>query len=62
MSTHIICFRGEIRKVFIGYPPLFRPMLHEYLCFGISLDSLAFLSYCYQSVIIITVDKGVVPV
>ena len=27
MSTHNICFRGEIRKIFTGYPPLSRPML-----------------------------------
>ena len=26
MSTHIICFRAEIRKIFTGYPPLSRPM------------------------------------
>ena len=26
MSTHNICFHGEIRKIFIGYPPLSRPM------------------------------------
>ena len=24
MSTHNICFHGEIRKIFIGYPPLSR--------------------------------------
>ena len=27
MSTHNICFCGEIRKIFTGYPPLSRPML-----------------------------------
>ena len=26
MSTHNICFRREIRKIFTGYPPLSRPM------------------------------------
>ena len=26
MSTHNICFRGEIRKIVTGYPPLSRPM------------------------------------
>ena len=26
MSTHNICFHGEIIKIFIGYPPLSRPM------------------------------------
>ena len=26
MSTHNICFPGEIRKIFTGYPPLSRPM------------------------------------
>ena len=26
MSTHNICFRGEIRKIFTGYPPLSRSM------------------------------------
>ena len=26
MSTHNICFLGEIRKIFTGYPPLSRPM------------------------------------
>ena len=28
MSTHSICFRREIRKIFTGYPPLSRPMNH----------------------------------
>ena len=27
MSTHNICFRGEIRKIFTGYPPLSGPMV-----------------------------------
>ena len=27
MSTHNLCFREEIRKIFTGYPPLSRPML-----------------------------------
>ena len=27
MSTHNICFHGEIRKIFTGYPPLSRPMV-----------------------------------
>ena len=27
MSTHNICFRGEIRKIFTGYPSLTRPLL-----------------------------------
>ena len=26
MSTHNICFRGEIRKIFTKYPPLSKPM------------------------------------
>ena len=26
MSTHNICFRGEIRKIFTGYPLLSRPI------------------------------------
>ena len=26
MSTHNICFRGEIRKIVTEYPPLSRPM------------------------------------
>ena len=26
MSTHNVCFRGEIRKIFTGYPSLSRPM------------------------------------
>ena len=26
MSTHNMCFRGEIRKVFTGYPLVSRPM------------------------------------
>ena len=26
MSTHNICFHGEIRKIFTGYPPLTKPM------------------------------------
>ena len=30
MSTHNICFRGEIRKIFTRYPSLSRPMVdHE---------------------------------
>ena len=29
MSTHNICFRGEIRKIFTGYPPLSRPMTDQ---------------------------------
>ena len=31
MSTHNICFRGEIRKIFTGYPPLSRPMFMDNL-------------------------------
>ena len=27
MSTYNICFCGEIRKIFTGYPPLSRPMV-----------------------------------
>ena len=34
MSTHNICFRGEIRKIFTGYPPLSRPMLLMFLQCG----------------------------
>ena len=26
MSTHNICFHGEIRRIFTGYPPLSRPV------------------------------------
>ena len=35
ISTHNICFCGEIRKIFIGYPPLSRPMgaLLQYILF-----------------------------
>ena len=29
MSTHNICFHGEIRKIFTGYPLLSRPMYME---------------------------------
>ena len=42
MSTHNICFRGEIRKIFTGYPPLFRPMMFstpDYGLLGSGLDS-----------------------
>ena len=35
MSTHNICFRGEIRKIFTGYPPLSRPMLWPVLFINI---------------------------
>ena len=28
MRNHNICFCGEIRKIFTGYPPLSRPMLN----------------------------------
>ena len=31
MSTNNICFCGEIRKIFTGYPPLSRPMSKEML-------------------------------
>ena len=27
MSTHNICFCGEIRKIFTGFSPLSRPMI-----------------------------------
>ena len=27
MNTHNICFSGEIRKIFTGYPRLSRPMI-----------------------------------
>ena len=27
MSSHNICFRGQIRKIFTGYLPLSRPVL-----------------------------------
>ena len=30
MSTHNICFHGEIRKIFTGYPPLSRPMFKNH--------------------------------
>ena len=33
MSTHNICFRGEIRKIFTRYPPLSRPMDRHTLSF-----------------------------
>ena len=35
MSTHNICFCGEIRKLSTEYPPLSRPMGHK-------IDSLSF--------------------
>ena len=46
MSTHNICFHGEIRKIFTGYPPLPRPMiilccLHDYV------QRLFFVWHCY---------------
>ena len=31
MNTHNIRFHGEIRKIFIGYPPLSRPMTNRFL-------------------------------
>ena len=31
MSTHNICFHGEIRKIFTWYPPISRPMF-EHQC------------------------------
>ena len=34
MSTHNICFHGEIRKIFTGYPPLSRPMSLNVIAFG----------------------------
>ena len=40
MSTHNICFHGEIRKIFTGYPPLSRPVFHllahfHFICWDI---------------------------
>ena len=39
MSTHNICFHGEIRKIFTGYPPLSRSMVSCFFFPGFS-------SYC----------------
>ena len=43
MSTHNICFRREIRKIFTGYPPLSRPMpLHILLLETDKINALIF--------------------
>ena len=40
MSTHNICFRGEIRKIFTGCPPLSRPIIFiAYLWYRARLPS-----------------------
>ena len=44
MSTHNICFRGEIRKIFTGYPPLSIPMI--YYCTVNQFHSLQ-ITICY---------------
>ena len=31
MSTHNICFRGEIRKILTGYPLLSRPVVQAHV-------------------------------
>ena len=36
MSTHNICFRGEIRKIVTGYSPLSRPMSPLIWSYGLS--------------------------
>ena len=41
MSTHNICFRGEIRKIFTGYPPLSRPMVCGLLTLPIACSELS---------------------
>ena len=35
MSTHNICFHGEIRKISTGYPPLSRPTRSDAAKWGI---------------------------
>ena len=35
MSTHNICFHGELRKIFTRYPLLSRPMMFSVYCLGI---------------------------
>ena len=46
MSTHNICFRGEIRKIFTGYPPLSRPM-----CFYGEMSEIFFGAIHYKSIV-----------
>ena len=45
MSTHNICFRGEIRKIFTGNPPFSRLMLCVRVCVYVVLF-LVFLLLC----------------
>ena len=33
MSTHNVCFGGELRKIFTGYTPLSRPVSTDNICF-----------------------------
>ena len=49
MSTHNICFHGEIRKLFTGYPPLSKPMLmFSWRNKNIYLDTPLIWCYCIQ--------------
>ena len=43
MSSHNICFRGEIRKIFTRYPPLSRPMDGGHLMFFVICFFFSFL-------------------
>ena len=42
MSTHNICFHGEIRKIFTGYPPISIPMFTVFmkkLCIQVTIQN-----------------------
>ena len=50
MSAHNICFHGEIRKIFTGYPPLSRPMISATLLQTETISFTAFTHVCFYSV------------
>ena len=41
MSTHNICFHGEIRKILCGYPLLSGAMLHALFCSAMKFFSVS---------------------
>ena len=57
MNTHNICFCGEIRKIFTGYPPLSRSVLKgiHHLRDGLP-NTMAIVSYRQKYVYKVLVD------
>ena len=48
MSTHNICFRGEIRKIFTRYPLLSRPMTPDKVTIVVIILDM-FLLFLYEN-------------